>query len=74
MRGSPIARIVAVLLTTAAPAADLKTKGVSFTAEPAPKPNQFGHRTAYVEDPSGARIEPVEHAQCAAGHASRESR
>ena len=57
-----------------ATAADLKTKGVRFTAEPAPKPNQFGHRTAYVEDPSGVRIELVEHAQCAAGQASRESR
>jgi catechol 2,3-dioxygenase-like lactoylglutathione lyase family enzyme len=55
-------------------AADLKTKGVAFTAEPAAKPNQFGHRTAYVEDPSGVRIELVEHAQCAAGQASRESR
>lgn len=57
-----------------ATAADLKAKGVNFTAEPAPKPNQFGHRTAYVEDPSGVRIELVEHAQCAAGQASRESR
>jgi lactoylglutathione lyase len=55
-------------------AADLKGKGVTFTAEPAAKPNQFGHRTAYVEDPSGVRIELVEHAQCAAGQASRESR
>ena len=57
-----------------ATAADLKGKGVMFTAEPAAKPNQFGHRTAYVEDPSGVRIELVEHAQCAAGQASRESR
>jgi catechol 2,3-dioxygenase-like lactoylglutathione lyase family enzyme len=57
-----------------ATAVDLKTKGVTFTAEPAPKPNQFGHRTAYVEDPSGVRIELVEHAQCAAGQASRQSR
>jgi catechol 2,3-dioxygenase-like lactoylglutathione lyase family enzyme len=57
-----------------ATAADLKAKGVTFTAEPAAKPNQFGHRTAYVEDPSGVRIELVEHAQCAAGEASRESR
>ena len=55
-------------------AADLKGKGVTFTAEPAAKPNQFGHRTAYVEDPSGVRIELVEHAQCAAGQAARESR
>ena len=57
-----------------ATAADLKAKGVMFTAEPAAKPNQFGHRTAYVEDPSGVRIELVEHAQCAAGQALRESR
>jgi len=57
-----------------ATAADLKAKGVTFTAEPAAKPNQFGHRTAYVEDPSGVRIELVEHAQCAAGQAARESR
>jgi lactoylglutathione lyase len=57
-----------------ATAIDLKTKGVTFTAEPAAKPNQFGHRTAYVEDPSGVRIELVEHAQCAAGQPARESR
>ena len=57
-----------------ATAADLKAKGVTFTAEPAAKPNQFGHRTAYVEDPSGVRIELVEHARCAAGEAARESR
>jgi lactoylglutathione lyase len=57
-----------------ATAADLKTKGATFTAEPAAKPNQFGHRTAYVEDPNGVRIELVEHAECAAGQAARESR
>ncbi len=57
-----------------ATAADLKAKGVMFTAEPAAKPNQFGHRTAYVEDPGGVRIELVEHAECAAGQALRESR
>lgn len=54
-----------------ATAADLKGKGVKFTAEPAAKPNQFGHRTAYVEDPTGVRIELVEHAECAAGQALR---
>ena len=48
-------------------AADLKTKGVSFTAAPQPKPNQFGHRTAYVEAPGGVRIELVEHTACAWG-------
>ena len=57
-----------------ATAADLKGKGVTFTAEPAAKPNQFGHRTAYVEDPSGVRIELVEHAACAAGEALRATR
>lgn len=57
-----------------ATAADLKAKGVTFTAEPAAKPNQFGHRTAYVEDPSGVRIELVEHAACAAGEALRATR
>lgn len=57
-----------------ATAADLKAKGVAFTAEPAAKPNQFGHRTAYVEDPNGIRIELVEHAECAAGQALRQSR
>jgi hypothetical protein len=30
-------------------------------------PNQFGHRTAYVEAPGGIRIELVEHATCAWG-------
>jgi catechol 2,3-dioxygenase-like lactoylglutathione lyase family enzyme len=47
----------------------------------APLPVQFiflkadnGHRIAYVEDPSGVRIELVEHAECAAGQALRESR
>jgi hypothetical protein len=48
-------------------AADLKTKGVAFTAAPQPKPNQFGHRTAYVEAPGGVRIELVEHTDCAWG-------
>jgi lactoylglutathione lyase len=57
-----------------ATAADLKAKGVMFTAEPAAKPNQFGHRTAYVEDPGGVRIELVEHAECAAGQALRATR
>lgn len=45
-----------------ATAADLKAKGVTFTAGPQPKPNQLGHRTAYVEAPGGVRIELVEHA------------
>ena len=57
-----------------ATAADLKAKGVTFTAEPQEKPNAFGHRTAYVEDPNGVRIELVEHAACAAGAALRGSR
>ena len=48
-----------------ASAADLKAKGVKFTAEPQPKVNQFGHRTAYVEAPGGVRIELVQHAACA---------
>jgi catechol 2,3-dioxygenase-like lactoylglutathione lyase family enzyme len=50
-----------------AAAADLKTKGVTFTAAPSVKPNQFGHRTAYVEAPGGVRIELVQHAECAWG-------
>jgi len=50
-----------------AAAADLKAKGVTFTNEPGPKPNQLGHRTAYVEAPGGVRIELVEHAECAWG-------
>ena len=48
-------------------AVDLKAKGVRFTSEPAPKPNQLGHRTAYVEAPGGVRIELVEHTACAWG-------
>jgi catechol 2,3-dioxygenase-like lactoylglutathione lyase family enzyme len=48
-------------------AAMLKAQGVKFTAEPSPMPNQFGHRTAYVEAPGGIRIELVEHATCAWG-------
>ena len=48
-----------------ATAADLTSKGVKFTAGPQPKPNQFGHRTAYVEAPGGVRIELVQHAVCA---------
>ena len=51
--------------TTAA----LKTNGVKFTSEPAPKPNQFGHRTSYVEAPGGVRIELVDHTECAWGKA-----
>ena len=47
--------------------AALKAQGVTFTAEPAAAPNQFGHRTAYVEAPGGIRIELVEHAACAWG-------
>jgi catechol 2,3-dioxygenase-like lactoylglutathione lyase family enzyme len=50
-----------------ATAADLKMKGVTFTAAPSAKPNQFGHRTAYVEAPGGVRIELVQHAECAWG-------
>lgn len=46
-----------------AAAADLKAKGVKFTREPAPKPNQFGHRTAFVEGPGGVNIELVMHAE-----------
>jgi catechol 2,3-dioxygenase-like lactoylglutathione lyase family enzyme len=49
--------------------ADLKAKGVRFTAAPSAKPNQFGHRTAYVEAPGGVRIELVQHAECAWGKA-----
>jgi catechol 2,3-dioxygenase-like lactoylglutathione lyase family enzyme len=45
----------------------LKMQGVRFTSEPAPMPNQFGHRTAYVEAPGGIRIELVEHTTCAWG-------
>jgi len=52
-----------------ADAAALKAQGVKFTAEPSPMPNQFGHRTAYVEAPGGIRIELVEHANCAWGKA-----
>jgi catechol 2,3-dioxygenase-like lactoylglutathione lyase family enzyme len=44
-----------------------KAGGVTFTSEPAAQPNQFGHRTAYVEAPGGVRIELVEHTQCAWG-------
>lgn len=51
--------------TTAA----LRMRGVKFTSEPAAAPNQFGHRTAYVEAPGGIRIELVEHAKCAWGKA-----
>jgi catechol 2,3-dioxygenase-like lactoylglutathione lyase family enzyme len=47
----------------------LKSAGVKFTSEPSPMPNQFGHRTAYVEAPGGIRIELVEHATCAWGKA-----
>ena len=47
-----------------ATAADLKGKGVTVTAGPQPKPNAFGHRTAYVEAPGGVRIELVEHTEC----------
>lgn len=54
-------------LSMDATAIDLKAKGVTFTSGPGPKPNQFGHRTAYVEAPGGARIELVEHAECAWG-------
>jgi catechol 2,3-dioxygenase-like lactoylglutathione lyase family enzyme len=46
-----------------ATAADLKAKNVTFTAAPQPKPNAFGHRTAYVEGPGGVRIELVEHTE-----------
>ena len=53
-----------------ADAAALKAKGVTFTAEPAAKPNQLGHRTGYVEAPGGIRIELVEHTTCAWGKAS----
>lgn len=45
-------------------AADFNTKGVKFTGGPSPKPNQLGHRTAFVEAPGGARIELVEHTDC----------
>jgi lactoylglutathione lyase len=47
-----------------ATAADLKAKGVTFTAGPQPKPNANGHRTGYVEGPGGVRIELVEHTEC----------
>lgn len=45
----------------------LNAKGVSFATAPQPKPNQLGHRTGYVEAPGGARIELVEHTDCAWG-------
>ena len=47
-----------------ADAAALKMQSVKFTSEPAAMPNQFGHRTAYVEAPGGIRIELVEHTTC----------
>lgn len=50
-----------------ATAADLRAKRVTFASEPGPKPNQLGHRTAYVEAPGGVRIELVEHSMCAWG-------
>ena len=43
-----------------ADAAALKMQGVKFTSEPAAMPNQFGHRTAYVEAPGGIRIQDVD--------------
>jgi catechol 2,3-dioxygenase-like lactoylglutathione lyase family enzyme len=45
----------------------LKAQGVLFTTAPQSKPNQFGHRTGYVDAPGGARIEMVEHTDCAWG-------
>jgi len=56
-------------LSMDATSAALKTQGVKFTAEPAAAPNQFGHRTGYVEAPGGIRIELVEHSTCAWGKA-----
>ena len=50
-------------------AADLRSKNAKLTSEPAPKANQFGHRTAYVEAPGGVRIELVEHTECSWGKA-----
>jgi len=47
--------------------AALRTHDGKISAEPAPKPNQFGHRTGYVEAPGGIRIELVEHTNCAWG-------
>jgi catechol 2,3-dioxygenase-like lactoylglutathione lyase family enzyme len=47
--------------------ADLRAHGGKITAEPSSKPNQFGHRTGYVEAPGGIRIELVEHTNCAWG-------
>lgn len=47
--------------------AGLKAQGATFTAGPSPKPNQLGHRTGYVDAPGGARIELVEHTECAWG-------
>jgi catechol 2,3-dioxygenase-like lactoylglutathione lyase family enzyme len=49
--------------------ADLRSKSATITNEPAAKPNQFGHRTAYVEAPGGVRIELVEHTECSWGKA-----
>jgi catechol 2,3-dioxygenase-like lactoylglutathione lyase family enzyme len=46
-----------------ATAADLKGKMVTFATEPAPRPNQFGHRTAFIDGPGGVRIELVMHAE-----------
>ena len=49
-----------------ATSARLKGDGVKFSLEPtAPdKLNQYGHRIAYVEGPSAARIEIVQHINC----------
>ena len=44
-------------------AAYLRSKNIEFTHEPSPEVNRFGHRTAYVEGPGGARIELVMHAK-----------
>jgi catechol 2,3-dioxygenase-like lactoylglutathione lyase family enzyme len=54
-------------LSMDATSAALKAQGVKFTAEPAAAPNQFGHRTGYIEAPGGIRIELVEHTSCAWG-------
>jgi catechol 2,3-dioxygenase-like lactoylglutathione lyase family enzyme len=52
-------------------AAGFKAKGVTFASGPQPKPNQLGHRTAYVVAPGGVRIELVEHTECAWGKGAR---
>lgn len=46
-------------------AARLRDLGVSFTTEPRPNLNSYGHRVAFLQGPSTVRIEVVEHTRCA---------